>query len=380
MSWSIRKGDLLDVSIESLSSQGAGIARSDGLVIFVSDACPGDQLQVQVTEKQKSFAKAKIIKIVEPGPSRRIAECPVASNCGGCDWMHVGYSEQLRQKKKIIEDALSRIAKLDIPDFAIVASENEFRYRNRIQIHLESTKLGYHAKKSHRLIEIDDCLIADQRLTAVFPELKTTKHPSNKRVELRLVDEEVKILTSEKSAGFVQVNPSQNEKMIENVLSLIGNIITLRSSGRKVIDLYCGEGNFSLQIAKKYPQLEVVGVDSNSNSIRNAQTACKSQNLSHLSFSCLDSSKYIEQTESLSTSTVLIDPTREGCDQKLLQLLGEKACSSILYISCNPSTWARDLKYLCTQDPTWRIVDLTAFDMFPQTPHIELVSLIQKSF
>lgn len=367
-------GDRVQLKIESLASNGAGVAKHEGLVIFVPNTCPGDVGLTQITKKKKSFAEAQLIELTTPSSERREPPCPVAKFCGGCDWQHISYPEQLRQKKKIIEDALKRVAKLkEWPDFEVESSPKEYRYRNRIQVHYQKNQVGYYAKNSNSLIAIDDCLIADEKLTTRFDELKQASSKKVQRAEIRIINDRAEILKTEKLVGFTQINTDQNEQMLQKVQDLVTS-----SSQHEVIDFYCGQGNFSLPLARKLAQKKFTGVEINSAAIDKAKE--NSQSLENIDFICSDVLHFMKQTKIKQPFLALIDPTREGCQKEFIENLAIQNVDSLIYISCNPSTWARDLALLNQfSEQQWKIESLSAFDMFPQTPHVEVVSLLTRS-
>lgn len=374
-SFSLSRGQEVEVEIESLSSAGDGVAKYRGIVVFIPYSCPGDRLRVKIQQIKKSFAKAEIIEILKPSRERVEPQCSVFGRCGGCSWQHVSYAEQAAQKKKIISDTLERIAKVeDEIDFKFSPSPKEYRYRNRIQLHYQNQQVGYFAKSSHDLIDIEDCPLAQEELLPGIESLRKRSSKKLQRAELRWFDKELHIASNEKEFGFIQVNEVQNQRMIDRVLE-----VATKLGSNYFLDLFCGEGNFSLALAERSPDMNIVGTDINSTSIKKAKAKANQKSLEKVSFHCSDSLEFLRtrKNELLSNSLVLLDPPRTGCEEQVLDLLNKSQAPYILYISCNPATWARDLARL-QKSGDWELGFLEGLDMFPQTPHVELVSLLKR--
>ncbi|MGZ5279850.1 MAG: class I SAM-dependent RNA methyltransferase, partial [Pseudobdellovibrionaceae bacterium] len=211
----------MEIDIEKLSFGGDGIGRSEGLVYFVPYSAPGDRLKIQVIEKKKNFARAEIVEILKPGPSRVTPPCPVFGRCGGCTWQHVSYEEQLRQKQAIVEDQLKRVLTSNTQILQIIPSPNQYRYRNRIQLKFDGKNLGFFARQSHDIVDIDDCPITEEKLAQEIPPLRTRlmgqKSRSVPRIELLLKPNGTVETVFEDSpyegVGFSQVNTAQNQNL-----------------------------------------------------------------------------------------------------------------------------------------------------------------------
>lgn len=367
----------LEVEIEKLSLGGDGIARQDGLVYFIPFSAPGDRLLIRVTEKKKNFARAEILGILKPGPSRQQAPCPVFEKCGGCNWQQLRYDEQLIQKQNIAQEQLSAFITEETKILTIVPSPNPFRYRNRIQLKFDGKNLGFFARQSHNIVPIDDCLIAEDFVAKEITLLKKTLLEKRTaiipKIELsRSLDGKIAVSFEENphhGAEFSQVNSLQNLKLIETVLHWFRPL-----NPGKIYDLYCGAGNFTFPLLKQFPKASLVGVELNSKSVSAAQNRVKDLNLSplRLNFFLSDVEVFLKKQPLEESSVVLLDPPRAGCSALVIQALAQQKPQKIIYLSCNPAALARDLGNF-HELGGWKISKLQPFDMFPQTDHIEIL-------
>jgi 23S rRNA (uracil1939-C5)-methyltransferase len=368
--------DTLQLEIEKLSFGGDGIARKDGLVYFIPFSAPGDILEVSVIEKKKNFARAEIKSVLRPGPSRIQAPCAYFESCGGCNWQHISYEEQLKQKQNIIQEQLGKILDIKTQILPIVASPNPLRYRNRIQLKFDGQNLGFYKRGTHQVIDIQDCLIAEEEFTQEIgrlrAELVKQKKPPIPKIEiLKTQDHQIQVSFEDspfEGLGFSQVNSSQNEALIETVLTWMKTTPT-----PMVYDLYAGSGNFTFPLYREFPQTSFIGVDLNTRSIQQAQTKLRSLALSpkRMLFFLADVELYLKRQSLKENSIVLLDPPRSGCSEAVIRnLASQKQIQRIFYISCNPAALARDLERLRTVGG-WIAQRVQPFDMFPQTDHVE---------
>jgi 23S rRNA (uracil1939-C5)-methyltransferase len=332
----------IELTIDRLSFNGGrGVGRFDGVVVFVPDTAPGDFVRARVTVKKSNLWEAELVEILKPSPYRRNPPCPVAGVCGGCAWQHVEYAEQLKQKQEIVEFALKQKVEPVIP------SPNELRYRNRVQVHIENGKLGFFAKRSNDLVAITDCLITEEAVTAQFSRAIKS---GESRVELSL----------DTNGFFSQVNSAQNRKLIEVVLSQI------EGSPQKIADLYAGYGNLTAPLTKQFPQAEIVAVELNERAVEKGRT-----DLPEVKWFREDVGDFLQKAEAF--DVVVLDPPRTGCANPVINALRKMKPEQIVYVSCNPMTFARDAKRLM-EAGVYRLDLVQPLDMFPQTEHIELVA------
>lgn len=384
------RGDRLTVEIASLAVGGRGVARYQGLVIFVGDAAPGDVVEIELTKVKTNFAEARIVKVVTASLHRRVPPCPVAGVCGGCSWQHVDYGEQLRQKHALVVQNLRKMSGYELDEGLVepvVPSPDEFRYRNRIQLHHSGPRMGFFKRGSHDIVDINDCPITETRITGEFSRVRSdlaTRPPG--RVELlidqngcfALRDKTVVGNDSEESTAelagpaFAQVNNGQNRALVQFVVDAIRAFAI--NDGHPIFDLYAGSGNFTFPIARAVESGAIVAVELNREAVHLARARVKTEGLL-IDFQQADVGDFLRRQTSLADSIVLLDPPRTGCDPAVIAALAKGLPSQIVYVSCHPVTLARDLGPL--REAGFKLKRVRPFDMFPQTDHVETVAILE---
>lgn len=364
--------DIIQLTIDRLSYNGGrGVGRHEGVVVFVPETAPGDIVRARVTLKKSNLWEAELVEILTPSAHRRSPPCPVAGSCGGCSWQHVNYDEQLRQKQSILEFSLKGFSGVEIQP--IRPAPEEWRYRNRIQLHLQGSSLGFFAKGSQTIVPIEDCLIADARLVSAFEGLREAAPKTMKRVEIALTTGGQTTVDWEERSGetalFSQVNIAQNAALIEQVLAVLPESI------KTVADLYAGYGNISLPIARKFPQAEVFAVELSRESVRRGEHEAKA--LLNVNFSAEDVEKFLKRERRRRFEAIVLDPPRAGCSNSVVAALAAMKSPLLIYVSCNPMTFVRDAKKLI-ETGGYRLESVRPLDMFPQTEHIELVAVLRQ--
>ena len=375
----------VSLEIEKLTFGGDGLSRQDGLIYFVPMSAPGDQLQVQVTEQKKNFSRGEIIEIQKASTLRTSAPCPYFGKCGGCQWQHITYAEQLKQKQSIVTEILRSVINSKTQFSEILSSPESYRYRNRIQLKYDGKNLGFYSRKSHDIVDIDDCLITEEILAQEIPVLraflKKNNYPPQSKIEI-FIDTNGKVQRhfeneeDSDSLAFSQVNRLQNDILIEKVLSWMQP-----HSPEKIYDLYAGSGNFTFPLSKKFPKASITAVELGSKAVQDAKQTIIQQNISPLKlrFYLADVELFLKRQILAKDAVILLDPPRTGCSEQTIKYLASSDVKRIFYVSCNPSTLARDIQRMQTEKP-WRIHQVQAFDMFPQTSHVEtLVELVVDS-
>ena len=411
----------MEITIDSLSYGGAGVGRVDGKVIFVDGGVPGDKLKIKLVEEKESFGRAKIEEFIFRSEKRVEPECKYFEKCGGCNWQNVNYNSQLTQKQQIVSDSLRRIGKLsefDLDDIA--ASPKEFGFRNRVVLTVFKEKgqyrVGYFEEGSTQNVSIDKCVVASDEINRVI-QLLNNYFENNKiliipidKIYLLSIDNKISIsfLQSEKS------HKSESQEIIQNVIDHIENnlegisvdhIIEFELMGyqftsnpylfnqsnyeinseiiksiegwiepvskKSLLDLYCGAGNFSIVLSKYFEQ--ITGVDSSGESIKLAKRNADLNNLDNITFIQDNCRIYIEKLKE-PPDILLADPPRKGM-KELLRGIQRIKPKNIIYISCNPTTLSRDLKFLT--ESSYKIKRIKPFDMFPQTDHIEIAAWLE---
>lgn len=367
------KNQVVDLTIDSLANSGDGVGRIDNKVIFVPYSAPGDKLKVEITQNKKTFAKGEVVEVVESSNERTEPNCQYFGDCGGCDWQHVGYEKQLEWKRKNLQSVLEKIGGL--ADVELVENTQPcsqvFGYRNRIQVNFDKNGIFYFKKGSKQKCYIDECAIADPLINEWLKtsgpkqkmkgKLEIALNP-NGEIDLFKVDQH-----GQSELGFRQVNSEQNHFIQTQILNLIE-----QENLKTVTDLYCGQGNFTLSIAERNPDIECLGVDINPT---NNQWANDNRR-PNTRFLLGDVGKLYEQW-SQGTDLTIIDPPRSGCDDIVLDCLNKNPSPWLAYISCHPATMARDLKHLLASG--WEIHLIKPVDMFPQTSHLECLTILRSA-
>ena len=382
----LEKDHVVEVTIASLAHGGGGVGRHEDFVIFVPFTAPGDVIKVRITNSKKSYAEGEILELIKAGASRVEPPCPVFGICGGCQWQQVSYDEQLKQKQGIVEHALARIAKESGAEILpIIPSPQPFNYRNRAQFKTEGPKIGFYKRQSHELVEFEKCYIVDEKinkeLSVIKEELKNAAPHATSKIEVILTSrgELVRSIdhTQGGELGFSQVNTLQNLNLRKYVQKIIGRPSQIAAedtgSAGQILDLYCGQGNFSFPLNDN--GWRVYGIDSNKEAIIAARKRKKDRTF----FSANDCTSEVRKLsiEGRHFEYILIDPPRIGAEEELIKLLPSFNATKIVYISCNPATFARDFARL-KDNSSYKLKSIQPFDMFPQTFHVELVAYFQK--
>ncbi len=373
-------GSKAQVHIDKLAIGGAGVARHEGLVVFVPQAAPDEDVLVEFTLVKKNFAEARIIEVIKAGPSRRTPPCPVAHECGGCNWQHLAESEQLKQKEALVLETIRKFNRdLEFEYLPIQPSPRSLRYRNRIQPKFNNNRFGFFARNSHKIVSITDCLITEESLVKKFPEVLKWVQGKNtsslQKLEMYISDEnEVRyglISDEDEGVGFSQVNRFQNEDLIRTVLNWANDIKTYPA----IWDLYSGAGNFTFPLAANWTSASVTGVELNKKLVARGQAKGRD---SRIQFVESDVEKFLKHNAPGSEDLVILDPPRAGASELTMNVLAAAGPKKIIYISCHPVSLARDLKWFfeatAKLNKKAKLTRVQAFEMFPQTDHVETVA------
>lgn len=368
----------ITVTIDRLAMGGSGIARHEGMVVFVPQSAPGDTLLIRITTAKKNFAEGEILKILNSGSSRREAPCPVASKCGGCNWQHITEDEQRKQKEQIVLSTIEKFNRgLTFEYLGIEPSPKSFRYRNRIQPKYEKGSFGFFARNSHSIVEVEDCLITEEPLTQEFEPIRTAlrknKNQSLQKLEIYLDTENrvhhSTIQSQEEGVGFSQVNRFQNQSLLQTTLDWCDRDLN------KVIELYAGSGNFTFALASRFSEARITAVELNPKLVQRGRSLIKNQSITFLES---DVESALGQISIKNSDLILIDPPRAGTSEQIMTLLAQSGAKKIIYISCHPVSLARDLQWFFAaaekNGHKARLTRLKCFEMFPQTDHVETIA------
>jgi 23S rRNA (uracil1939-C5)-methyltransferase len=353
----IDTGAIIDgLRIEEIAFGGAGVARAGGKVVFVPFTIEEEVVDVRVVESRRSFDLGRLVTIRESSEHRVVAPCPFFQDCGGCDYQHITYTHQLVIKQKQIAQALARIAKLSGFEVKpVVPSPKSFGFRNRIVVHCDQDKIGFFKKQSRTIVDIPQCLIASNAVNTKLREFRASRPRPGTHSTIRERDD---------VATFSQTN--------DGIGALLLEFVRAQVEGAIVLDAYCGAGFFAHELAESVEK--VIGIDWSEPAIRRARRLANTTNETYL---CGDAGELLDRILGKEKpSTIILDPSATGISEGVVASLTSRPPPKLIYVSCNPATFARDIHRLL---PTFRLKIVQPFDMFPQTAEIEAVGVLEPS-
>jgi 23S rRNA (uracil1939-C5)-methyltransferase len=468
----VNKNDEVMLDIIGMTHEGEGVGRVEGFTLFVQGALPGEKIRAKVLKTKKQYGYAKLLKIEQASGDRIAPPCEIYDMCGGCQLQHMDYAAQLAWKRQLVVDNLERIGKLQVAgeesngDGAVSSSRTSgiivrptlgmaepWRYRNKAQVPIGVTEGGlvggFYARGSHRIVDMETCLIQHEHNDDVVRRIKsigrklgiTAYDEESGKGLLRHVVVKVAFRTGEmmvvlvtngdriprqdewiaeirreipavasicqsvntrqtnvifgdvtrtlwgsdviydyigdvkfaiSARSFYQVNPAQTEVLYGKTVEYAG-----LTGNETVIDAYCGIGTISLFLAQHAKQ--VYGVEIVREAIEDARANAKLNGMDNVVFEVGASEDVIPnwKEQGITADVIVVDPPRKGCDPRLLETILAMQPEKVVYVSCNPSTLARDLRIL--EDGGYRTVEVQPVDMFPHTTHVEAVcSLVYK--
>ena len=349
----MRKGEEIELEITDVAYGGDGIARHDGRVVFVPFAIPGETVAARVTEVHRSYARAEIKNVNAPSPDRVVPPCPLFTRCGGCAYQHIAYPRQLEIKARQVAEAFRRIGKIvDPPVEAARPSPKEYHYRNRITVHVQPPEIGFRGTDPRRLVEVKECLLAEEPVNAALAALRAKK---------RLRPGPATLRSEAEHTGFRQVNDGAAQVLAEAVMELAGR-------GEVLVDAYCGAGFFAKHLLANFSR--VIGIDWDERSTNHARTKAGANEVYFTGDTAeLLPAILVEQRPQVA----LLDPPAQGIAPEVIATLVSSSVPRIVYVSCDPATLARDIGKLSAHYALTRAVPV---DMFPQTASIETAALL----
>ncbi|WP_063568200.1 23S rRNA (uracil(1939)-C(5))-methyltransferase RlmD [Paenibacillus sp. O199] len=489
----VSKNEETVIDIIGMNHDGEGVGRANGYTLFVQGALPGETVRVRVMKTKKQYGYAKLLEIVKASPDRVSAPCPIYDQCGGCQIQHMSYAGQLAWKRQLVVDNLQRIGKLNVlvedDEQAIqteqTSTEEQMNGSNRIRLRMEGVMIeddttqgirvlptmgmdepwryrnkaqvpigaadgglvgGFYAKGSHRIIDMETCLIQHEHndevvakvkelgshlgisayneetgrgllrhvvvkkafrtgemmlvlvtngrdiphkdawigsIREAIPHVASICQNVNKKQTNVIFGDETRVLWGRdviydyigdvqfaiSARSFYQVNPVQTEVLYGKTVEYAG-----LSGKETVIDAYCGIGTISLFLAQHADQ--VYGVEIVPEAIEDARSNAVLNDMKNVKFEVGASEDVIPRwkEQGIEADVIVVDPPRKGCDPRLLDTIMEMKPERVVYVSCNPSTLARDLRVL--EDGGYRTVEVTPVDMFPHTVHVESVAML----
>lgn len=380
--------DRLTVKIQSVAFGGHGIGRVEGLVVFVPFTAPEDTVEIAIVERKKKFVRGRLLKIIEPSPGRIQPLCRYYGRCGGCSYQHIDYAFQRKIKQKQVGEVFARIGGMPEPPVReMIGSPRPYAYRGKAELHAArkagGVHLGFMDISGGQIADIERCEIMDETINDQIQKARSLgadlpaqddfifwSHPSGHGDETvtRVVNGREFLVPR---TGFFQANLYLTGRMVDEVARLMNE----KTRGT-VIDACCGSGLFSILLAPLAGRM--IGVEINEKSVNHARMNAERNNVGNVDFICGDIESVLKQPnfKKEAVDLMILDPPRAGLSPETLAAVCSMKIQDIIYISCNPATQARDIKFLSEQG--YRLVSLQPIDMFAQTEHIETIGLMMR--
>ncbi len=402
------------MTIETMDHQGRGIAHVDGKVIFVWNALPEEVVEVEILKEKKKWMEARVVRFFSVSEDRIESPCPYFLECGGCDLLHFNYQKQLEYKKKKVCELVKKFAGLDGVVQSVVPNDQPFGYRNKVIFQVDQ-RIGFYQKKSNQIVEVNGCLLLSKKMNLMLSLIKSKMDLSYvKEVMIResscdmlvvfdvsssflvtqiplecfdgvsvlvkrgyeyevisgndfLTEQIFDFVFKVSPSSFFQVNKSGMEKLYQTVIQCCDF-----SGSEKVLDLYCGTGTIGIVVSKNVQ--EVLGIEIYEEAVFDAMWNKERNGISNIEFLCGDTGTILKKTL-FDPDAVIVDPPRAGLDSLAIHELKKINAPKIIYVSCDPATMSRDLKYLETQ---YEVKTIIPVDMFSHTYHVECVCVLNR--
>lgn len=391
----------MKIEIEKMDHKGNGIGFSNDKICFIPKSITGDIVEMAITKESGKYNTGKIEKIIKSSDDRIDAICPYYDICGGCNISNLTYQKQLEFKRDKVKNIFKRYLEMEInPE--ILGSLDEFKYRNKITYHVNDGKIGLVSIDSE-VMPVDNCLLVSDKVNELYQKIKEEDLSRVKKITIKgcanglilnitgeIVIDNIKdmclsIIINDKLVvnngdGFIMINNlkykvsdksffqinTRNIARLYDVIVKYGNF----TKDKKVIDLYCGVGSISLYIAKYVGK--ALGIEIIEDAIKDAKENARINGIDNVEFICGDVAKLVD--DNLKGDMVIVDPPRIGMDKHTIEVLNNRDFNKIIYVSCEPMTLVRDVKLL----DNYKLEDITLVDMFPQTHHVECVSVLSR--
>ena len=392
----------MNIRIEKYDNEGRGIGYYNRKIVFVNGVIVGEIVKVKPIIEKDKYIICKLVQIVKPSPIRLNVKCPYYNRCGGCSFMHLSCDEEIRIKEKVIRDLFYR-ERLDIPSIKVINSKNKYNYRNKIKLKVLNGEFGYYDNNSHDFIKIDNCDIAKDSINNIIKSNDLFKMYNgeiiirsnyNNEILIKIISDRSvfvdvdKLILDNKIVGIVvndkvvygeeyfiekvnnylfKVNIDSFFQVNLDVLEKIEELLREKELGN-VVDLYCGVGTLGMFVKKN----NLYGIEVQESSVLNAISNSK-MNKQNNSYMLGDSSKISKINDNI--DSIIIDPPRSGLSKDTIKNILHIKPNNLIYMSCNPITFVRDIKILCN---LYDIEDFYLLDMFPRTRSIECFVVLRR--
>lgn len=383
------------LEIDALTNLGLGVGRIEGWVVMVPFALPGEEVEVKLWRHHRNYSEADLLQVLRPSPHRIQAPCPLFTHCGGCQYQHLRYEEQLRWKSLQVREAFSRLGGIEVEVPLAWPSPREYGYRSKITPHYQRPRegrieaIGFVRHGSRRLIDVPHCPLATPAINDALPQVREQARAQaatqrkgatlllrdtgeevvcdpKRRVESEIADQRFSFVAGD----FFQNNPF--------ILPALWAFVAEAASAppvQELYDVYCGVGTFGISAASRFQR--VIGIELSPAAVRLASENAQRNGAHNCSFLHGKAEEVFAQVASGSAeSAVLIDPPRKGCERDFLDALFAFAPRRIVYVACDPATQARDVRFCL--DAGYVLKAIQPFDLFPQTRHIENVVVLER--
>lgn len=390
------------LKIDGFDHQGRGIAHYNNKVYFIFNALPDEEVEIEILKEKKNIVTGKVIKYYKKNDDLRTdTKCPFYGICGGCDIMHI--KDQNGYKLDKLNNIINKYVDKNIKVLDVV-NLNEYNYRNKITLQVCNNEIGLYKKNSNDIVCIDKCYLVDDRINKIIDLIKKNQNLNGiKQIVIKCMDESMVTFIGDDNVNYdylksvvdsIYVNKKNvygkskitvymgNFKFLVSsesffqVNTLVANamynyIDSLIDKTNVIFDLYCGTGTIGIFVSNKANR--VIGLEINSEAVRDANENKKINNINNIDFYEGDASSIVKKTD-LKPDVIIVDPPRSGLDDKMIMDINKLLPKKIIYVSCDPMTLARDLKKL----DNYNIISIKGFNMFPNTYHVESVTLLER--
>ncbi|MDP9003772.1 MAG: class I SAM-dependent RNA methyltransferase [Verrucomicrobiota bacterium] len=341
----------MELTIQDIAFGGKGVARDEGKAVFIPFTIEGERVTAEIVREKKKFAEGELVQVLEPSPERVAPKCPYFGRCGGCSYQHINYAHQLEIKAKQVGQAMRRIGRLTEPLMQpMFPSPLSYDYRNRITVHAQDNVVGFYRRDVHELMDIEQCPIAAPEVNDALAQMRTRP----------VRDGHYTLRAHSGPRVFAQTNDAVAEALAGRIADILAT-----EENKLLIDAFCGAGFFLKRLTPKFER--VVGIDWDRFAIEAAQKDAAA-NESYISGDVTTELRWLLEKSALAETALIVDPPATGLSTEMRRAILDSAPRTMLYVSCNPPTLARDVAEL---QQRFDVISITPFDMFPQTAEIE---------